>query len=49
MIINCNCKSQLQDKLYGTGKRIANKTNKGVRCTVCSTETVIGEEKKAKK
>lgn len=35
---NPNCKSQFQDEKYGPGKRVANATKDGHRCTVCATE-----------
>lgn len=34
-ILNCNCKSEFQDKTYGEGKRVFNDCNKGFRCVVC--------------
>jgi len=38
-IVRCpgtHCKSDYQDKRYGKGLRVANKTNNGnYRCTVC--------------
>jgi hypothetical protein len=37
-IIKCGCKSEFQDKLYGSGKRAMNKTTKGFRCTICTKE-----------
>jgi RecG-like helicase len=34
----CSCKHTEQDKLYGKGNRLMNKTIKGKwRCTVCGT------------
>ncbi len=39
MIKSCKCKHDYQDKKYGKGKRVANKTTKGsYRCTVCKAE-----------
>ena len=50
---HCTCANAFQDKLYGAGQRVHNKTAKGRRCTVCSTETVVSgqvpEKAKAKK
>lgn len=43
------CASTFQDKLYGLGQRVWNKTNKGRRCTVCGAETVVSEAIKAPK
>lgn len=40
-IHHCTCVSRFQDKTYGPGMRVQNKTGKGRRCTVCSTETVV--------
>ena len=40
--INCTCSHDYQDKKYGKGKRIANKTTKNdntYRCTVCGKDT----------
>jgi len=38
-IIKCNCDSEYQDKKYGKGMRVGNKTMKNVaRCTVCNKE-----------
>jgi len=34
-VLTCTCKSEFQDKTYGTGNRLHNKTNNGWRCTVC--------------
>lgn len=38
-IVNCTssvCRSEYQDKKYGKGKRVANRTNnQNYRCTVC--------------
>ena len=44
-IIKCSCKSEYQDKKYGTGKRVHNSTNVGqdgarvYRCTVCGNDS----------
>lgn len=38
---NANCKSDYQDKKYGSKKRVFNLgggTQKGARCTVCGTK-----------
>lgn len=50
--INCNCSHQYQDTTYGTGVRIATKTQKEptqssveVRCTVCSKVHVVSKDK----
>lgn len=43
-VISCTCQSEYQDKLYGKGRRIANKTEKKLglspvwRCTVCGKD-----------
>jgi len=41
-IIRCTCKHEYQDRAYGRGNRVANKTTKsdppGYRCTVCGRE-----------
>lgn len=36
-IIKCTCKNEQQDKMYGQGMRVHNKTLKfpDCRCTVC--------------
>ena len=47
-IINCNCKHDFMDKMYGRGKRVANnKKAAGARCTVCgkSTDDVVVKKK----
>ena len=39
MIGRCFCKSEYQDKKYGQGIRVMNRTKNGkVRCTVCGRE-----------
>lgn len=43
MILNCNCKSDYQDRAFGKGKRAHNPVNKvkggeTYRCTVCQKE-----------
>jgi len=41
--VKCKCTHEFQDKKYGEGNRIANRTQKGdgtstdARCTVCGT------------
>lgn len=41
--VKCKCTNEFQDKKYGLGMRIANRTEKGdvdgrdARCTVCGT------------
>lgn len=34
-VIQCSCSHDYQDRRYGKGKRLANKTQTGWRCTVC--------------
>jgi hypothetical protein len=41
-VVNCNCKSEYQDQKYGPGRRVANTTAKGWRCTVCAKEIAPG-------
>ena len=36
-VASCTCKSDFQDKEYGKGMRLMNRTNNGLRCTVCSS------------
>lgn len=40
MIKRCTCKNKYQDKKYGKGRRVCNKTGKTDkhRCTVCGSE-----------
>ena len=48
MIVKCKCTHEYQDKKYGTGNRIANKTDKGsdvYRCTVCKSEHTVNKGK----
>ena len=40
---HCNCKHEVQDKMYGKGNRLMNEYNKGYRCTVCGKEHNEGE------
>lgn len=36
-VINCSCKHEVQDEIYGAGKRLHNVNGKGEAfCTVCS-------------
>ena len=37
-IITCTCANLFQDKMYGRGRRVANITDSGARCTICSKE-----------
>lgn len=41
MVIECTCRNEFQDSLYGTGRRLANKCGKEseleYRCTICGT------------
>ena len=40
MIGKCYCRNEYQDKKYGQGNRVMNRTKNGkVRCTVCGRET----------
>ena len=39
-LIKCGCVSEWQDMAYGRGVRVANKTDKAFRCTVCGDESV---------
>lgn len=34
---HCSCKHEYQDTVYGKGMRLHTASNKGDRCTVCST------------
>ena len=49
-VIQCTCKSEFQDELYGKGMRLANTMGKdkpsGYRCTVCGKEYRLGDAKK---
>jgi len=49
-IIQCNCKSDFQDELYGKGMRLMNTMGKdkpsGYRCTVCRKEVRSGDAKR---
>lgn len=50
-LVPCKCVNEFQDKKYGKGVRVANRTEKGpvpngrkkVRCTVCSAEHEVSE------
>lgn len=38
-IKRCSCEHKWQDKRYGKGRRVKNKTAKGTyRCTVCGSD-----------
>lgn len=44
-IINCNCVNPQQDKIHGSGKRVANKTAKDYwRCTSCGKENTTQQK-----
>lgn len=45
VILKCTCKSEFQDKKYGSGKRVANltKSEQNASCTVCGTKLVSGK------
>jgi len=46
-IINCECKSEFQDKRYGPGKRVGNLNDKGsATCTVCGKAAAAKVDKK---
>lgn len=51
MIVKCKCSHEYQDKKYGAGNRVANKTDKGsatsdvYRCTVCKSEHTVNKGK----
>lgn len=50
MILNCDCKNEIQDKFHGKGRRVFNqlgKTNE-YRCTVCLNKKKSGVEKEVK-
>ena len=50
ILINCNCKHEYQDNKYGNGVRVANLSNKGWRCVVCSSiKAKAGETEDKKK
>ena len=40
-ILPCTCNlgqgAEFQDRKYGIGKRVHNPTNKGYKCTICSS------------
>ena len=38
-IAPCTCAHEFQDRTYGRGQRVHNRTVKGYRCTVCRRET----------
>lgn len=35
IVVSCSCTHKYQDDTYGKGRRLANLTIKGSRCTVC--------------
>jgi len=37
-VFYCACPSVDQDRRYGEGKRLCNRTAKGYRCTVCGKD-----------
>ena len=39
-VMPCDCRSAMQDKLYGKGQRVWNETTKppGWRCSVCGAK-----------
>jgi len=50
MIVKCSCKHEVQDKIHGKHRRVANptakKTTEGritVRCTVCLAEQQVNK------
>lgn len=50
--VKCGCTHEFQDKVYGPGMRIANKTEKApapsqvtVRCTVCKTLHTVNKDR----
>ena len=49
-VLQCTCKSEFQDELYGKELRLMNTVGKdkpnGYRCTVCNKEYKLGEGKK---
>ena len=48
--IVCDCKDEYQDKKYGKGKRVANKTASGsLRCAKCGKVSGEMASKKGKK
>lgn len=47
--ISCTCQHKFQDETYGKGKRLANLTLKGARCTVCGFESKSIEKPKESK
>ena len=51
-VMQCNCKHDSQDQLYGKGMRVFNEIGKtgndGYRCTVCGKEIKEGGSTKKK-
>lgn len=37
-VMKCECEHKYQDKKYGKGKRVMNKTSSGWNCTVCDKD-----------
>lgn len=49
-VVQCDCVSEYQDRRYGIGRRVANKTDNGdFRCTVCGKSKSAGTAKEMKK
>lgn len=47
--VKCTCENAFQDKTYGKGVRVANKTQKdSARCTVCGREHSVNREERKK-
>ena len=38
----CNCVSEYQDAQYGKNNRVHNENNKGLKCTVCGNQKLVG-------
>lgn len=49
-VMNCNCLSEFQDRMYGKNQRLFNAMGKdgkdGWRCTICGREVKEGSSKK---
>jgi len=41
-INQCNCASVYQNELYGKNMRVHNENNKGLKCTVCGNQKLVG-------
>lgn len=37
-VMSCSCICEQQDKLYGKGNRVFNKTKNGFKCTSCKKD-----------